>query len=164
MYRTCVSQYVRAPRSAVYRALLDPEAVAVWRVPEGMAAQVHAFEAYEGGSFRVSLTYDDPDGGVGKSVGHTDTYQGHFAELVPDERVVEVLRFETPDPALGGTMTMTTTLCDEADGTRVLLVHEGVPDAVPAADNRAGARMALAQLARFVEGRPEGPGRGTQSG
>lgn len=33
----------------------------------------------------------------------------------------------------------------------MLIVHEGVPDAVPAADNEAGTRSALARLARFVE-------------
>jgi uncharacterized protein YndB with AHSA1/START domain len=71
---------------------------------------------------------------------------------VPDEQVVEVLEFETADPALGGAMTLTTTLTDaEGGGTDVLMVHEGLPDAVPAADNETGTRMALENLARLVE-------------
>ena len=94
--------------------------------------------------------YDAP-GSTGKSAPHTDTYHGHFARLVPDEQVVEVLEFETADPALGGTMTMTTTLTDAGGGTDVLIVHEGIPDIVPAADNETGTRMALANLARLVE-------------
>ncbi|MGW6057006.1 SRPBCC domain-containing protein [Streptomyces sp. NPDC055189] len=153
MYSTEVSGHVNAPRAAVYRALLDADAIARWRVPDGMSSQVHAFEAREGGRFRVSLTYDDPSG-TGKSASHTDTYHGHFAKLVPDEQVVEVLAFETADPGLGGTMTMTTTLTDAgADGgTDVRIVHEGIPDSVPAADNETGTRMALANLARLVEG------------
>ena len=150
MYSTQVSQHVRAPRSAVYRALLDAEAIAKWRVPAGMSTTVHEFDAREGGAFRVSLTYDAPDA-AGKSGSHTDTYHGHFARLVPDEQVVEVLEFETPDPALAGTMTMTTTLTDADGGTDVLIVHEGIPDAVPADQNETGTRMALENLARIVE-------------
>ncbi|MGV9455913.1 SRPBCC domain-containing protein [Streptomyces sp. NPDC003635] len=154
MQTTRVSRHVNAPRSAVYRALLDGEAVERWRVPDGMTSQVHTFEARVGGAFRVSLTYDVPTG-TGKSDAHTDTYHGHFAELVPDEKVVEVLEFETADPALGGTMTMTTTLTDaDGGGTDVHVLHEGLPDAVPAADNETGTRMALARLAGLVEGAP----------
>ncbi|HEX9528800.1 MAG TPA: SRPBCC domain-containing protein [Streptosporangiaceae bacterium] len=150
MYSTQVSRHVNAPRPAVYRALLDPDAVARWRVPPGMTSHVHEFEAREGSSFRISLTYDAP-GRPGKSAQHTDTYHGHFAKLVPNEQVVEVFEFETADPALRGTMTMTTTLTDADGGTDVLVVHEGIPDSVPAADNETGTRMALANLARLVE-------------
>lgn len=151
MYSTRVGRRVGAPRAAVYRALLDSGAVARWRVPTGMHARVHEFDAREGGRFRVSLTYDAP-GGAGKSAPHTDTYHGHFARLVPGEQVVEVLEFETEDPALAGTMTMTITLADTAGGTEVVIVHEGIPDAIPAADNETGTRMALDNLARLVEG------------
>jgi uncharacterized protein YndB with AHSA1/START domain len=151
MYTTRVSGHVGAPRADVYRALVSAEAIARWRVPAGMSGEVHEFDAREGGRFRVSLTYEAPDA-TGKSAAHTDTYHGHFARLVPDERVVEVLAFEAVDPALGGTMTLTTTLTDaEGGGTDVLMVHEGIPDAVPAADNETGTRMALENLARFVE-------------
>ncbi|MEU1572597.1 SRPBCC family protein [Streptomyces collinus] len=151
MYTSRVSGHVDAPRAAVYRALVSAEAIARWRVPDGMSGEVHEFDAREGGRFRVSLTYEAPDAS-GKSAAHTDTYHGHFARLVPDEQVVEVLEFEAVDPALRGAMTLTTTLSDaRGGGTDVLMVHEGIPDAVPAADNETGTRMALANLARFVE-------------
>jgi uncharacterized protein YndB with AHSA1/START domain len=151
MYTSRVSGHVDAPRAAVYRALVSAEAIAHWRVPDGMSGEVHEFDAREGGRFRVSLTYEAPDAS-GKSAARTDTYHGHFARLVPDEQVVEVLEFEAVDPALRGAMTLTTTLTDaQGGGTDVLMVHEGIPDAVPAADNETGTRMALANLARFVE-------------
>ncbi|MFI6332432.1 SRPBCC family protein [Micromonospora chersina] len=150
MYSTQVSRLVKAPRSAVYRALLDPAAVAKWRVPTGMSGHVHEFEAREGGSLRVSLTYEAPDN-TGKSTAHTDTYHGQFVKLVPDRQVVEVVEFETDDPALGGAMTMTTTLTDVDGATEVVVVHDGIPDAIPAEDNETGTRMALANLARLVE-------------
>jgi uncharacterized protein YndB with AHSA1/START domain len=151
MYSTRVSCRVNAPRAAVYRMLVDADALARWRVPEGMSSEVHAFDAREGGAFRISLTYDLPTG-TGKSGSHTDTYHGRFLELVPDERVVEEFEFETGDPALRGTMTMTTTLTDVAGGTEVVVLHEGIPDAVPADQNEEGTRMALAHLARLAEG------------
>ncbi|MCC5474850.1 SRPBCC domain-containing protein [Streptomyces barringtoniae] len=151
MYATRVSRRVQAPPHAVYRALTDADAIAAWRVPAGMTAQVHTFEAREGGTFRVSLTYDDASA-TGKSGGHTDTYSGRFARLVPDALVVEVFDFETEDDAVRGTMTMTTTLTAAAGGTDVEIVHEGIPDDIPREDNERGTRMALDNLARLVEG------------
>jgi uncharacterized protein YndB with AHSA1/START domain len=70
-----------------------------------MTSHVHAFDPREGGSFRISLTYDAPSG-TGKTTAHTDTYHGRFVKLVPNERVVEVVEFETSDPAMRGEMTL----------------------------------------------------------
>jgi uncharacterized protein YndB with AHSA1/START domain len=151
MYSTSVSQHVDAPPMVVYRALIDPDAIAKWRVPDGMRSHVHEFEAREGGRFRVSLTYDAPDR-AGKSAGRTDTYHGRFVRLVPGELVVEELEFETDDPAVAGLMTITTTLAEAGSGTTVTIRHEGLPDAIPAADNETGTRMALANLAHLTQG------------
>jgi uncharacterized protein YndB with AHSA1/START domain len=150
MSTTRATVHIAAPPLAVYDALLDPEAVARWRVPDGMSSEVHEFEAREGGSFRVTLTYDAPDA-VGKSARNADTYHGHFVRLVPGELVVEVLEFETAAPELSGEMTMTTALRAAGGGTDVEMRHEGLPDAVPLADNETGTRMALAKLAALVE-------------
>lgn len=60
MDSTRIRCHIHAPRAAVYRALVDPRAVARWKVPDGMRCKVHAFDAREGGTIRVSLTYDDP--------------------------------------------------------------------------------------------------------
>jgi len=46
-------------------------------VPTGMTSQVHAFDPREGGSFRISLTYDEPTA-TGKTTAQTDTYHGRF--------------------------------------------------------------------------------------
>jgi uncharacterized protein YndB with AHSA1/START domain len=150
VYSTQVSRHLNAPRSAVYAALLDAAAIARWRVPDGMHSHVHEFDAREGGRFRVSLTYTAPVS-AGKSAARTDTYHGHFVKLVPNEQVIEEIEFDTADAALHGAMIMTTTLSDSAGGTDVLIVHEGIPDSVPVADNEAGSRMALDKLARLVE-------------
>jgi uncharacterized protein YndB with AHSA1/START domain len=149
---TRLRQHVNAPRADVYRALLDAQAVATWRVPQGMTSQVHVFDPREGGSFRISLTYDTPTG-TGKTTEHTDTYHGHFVKLVPNEQVVEVMEFETADPALRGEMTITFTLTEVDGGTDVLGVHDNLPQGVSPADNEIGWRMALEKLAQLVESR-----------
>ena len=147
---TRVRHRINAPRAAVYRALLDADAVATWMVPTGMTSQVHAFDPREGGAFRISLTYDAPTG-AGKTTAHTDTYHGHFVKLVPDEQVVDVVEFETADPALQGEMTSTITLADADGGTEVLAVHDRLPPGLSPADNEAGWGDSLANLSAIVE-------------
>jgi uncharacterized protein YndB with AHSA1/START domain len=115
-----------------------------------MTAHVHEFDGREGGTFRISLSYDTPTR-VGKTTARTDTYHGRFIKLVPNELLVEVDEFETADPALRGEMTITITLSDADGGTDVLGVHEGLPPGVSAADNEAGWRSALKRLAELVE-------------
>jgi uncharacterized protein YndB with AHSA1/START domain len=115
-----------------------------------MTSHVHAFDAREGGAFRISLTYDEPTA-TGKSTAHTDTYHGCFVTLVPNEQVVEVVEFETADPALRGEMTITFTLADADGGTDLLAVHEGLPAGLSRTDNETGWRLSLANLAALVE-------------
>ena len=150
MTSTRVRQHINAPRAAVYRALLDAAAVASWMVPSGMTSQVHAFEPREGGVFRISLTYGTAPG-AGKTTAHSDTYHGRFVTLVPNERVVEVVEFETADPALRGEMTITISLTDADGGTDVIAVHDQLPPGLSPADNETGWRMSLAKLAALVE-------------
>ena len=150
MSSTRISCHINAPRAAVYRALLDPRAVAKWKVPEGMTAHVHALDAREGRTFRISLTYDAPTDS-GKTTTNTDTYHGRFIKLVPNEQVVEVDQFETADPSLQGEMTSSITLADADGGTDGFAVHENLPPGLSPADNETGWRMALAKLKALVE-------------
>ncbi|HKZ78676.1 MAG TPA: SRPBCC family protein [Pyrinomonadaceae bacterium] len=150
MSSTRISCHINAPRAAVYRALLDPRMVAKWKVPDGMTAHLHAFDAREGGTFRISLTYDTSTG-IGKTDPHTDTYHGRFVKLVPNEQVVEVDEFETADPALQGEMTSSITLADADGGTDLSAVHDRLPPGLSPADNETGWQMALAKLKALVE-------------
>ncbi len=147
---TRISRHVNAPRAKVYSALLDARAVNTWMVPTGMTSRVHEFDAREGGSFRISLTYDEPTG-VGKTTAQTDTFHGRFVKLVQNEQVVEVVEFETADPALCGEMAITITLEDADGGTYVLAMHEGLPSGLSNTDNEAGWMSSLAKLAALVE-------------
>jgi uncharacterized protein YndB with AHSA1/START domain len=150
---TRISRRVNAPRAIVYRALLDARSVATWKVPTGMTSHLHVFDPREGGSFRISLTYEEPTR-TGKTTAHIDTYHGRFVKLVTNEQVVEVVEFETTDPEIRGEMTITISLVDaEGGGTDVLAEHDGLPPDVPVGDNEAGWREALAKLAALVEER-----------
>jgi uncharacterized protein YndB with AHSA1/START domain len=150
--KTRSARHIRASRAEVYRALVDATAIATWRVPDNMTAAVHVFDPRPGGEFRISLTYDSP-ARQGKTAANTDTYHGRFLTLVPDERVVEELEFETSDPALRGPLRLTTTLADADGGTDVVMVHESIPAGISAADNETGTRMALDKLAALLESR-----------
>jgi uncharacterized protein YndB with AHSA1/START domain len=154
MRSTRLRWHLNAPRDRVYRALLDADEVAQWKVPRGMTCHVHEFDGREGGTFRISLTYDTKDH-QGKTSAHTDTYHGHFVRLVPNETVVEADEFETDDPALRGEMTISIRLSDAAQGgTDLLAVHEGLPEGLSAGANEEGWRQSLGSLANLVEAHP----------
>src|ERR1700744_496443 len=156
MGTTRLTKHIRAPRSRVYRALLDADAVQRWQVPDVMTSRVHVFDAREGGEFRVSLTYDAP-AGAGKTTAQTDTYHGRFTRLVPDTEVVQVGEVETPARALGGEMTISYTLADAGDGGTVLTgTHENLPPGVRPEDNELGWSESIGKLAALVED-PAGP-------
>jgi uncharacterized protein YndB with AHSA1/START domain len=150
MSSTLIRQVIKAPREAVYRAFLDAQAVSTWMVPTGMTSHVHEFDPREGGRFRISLTYDEATA-AGKTTAQTDTYHGRFVELIPTERVVEVVEFESPDPSMRGEMTITISLADADGGTELVAVHDRLPPGVSAADNETGWRSSLAKLAALLE-------------
>jgi uncharacterized protein YndB with AHSA1/START domain len=148
---TRVSHLIKAPRPAIYQACLDPDALAAWRVPDDMTARVHVFEAREGGVFRISLTYTEPARSPGgKTSGDTDTFRGRFTELVPDEKIVEVVEFEWQDPRFAGEMKLTTSFTDTDEGTEVTVLCEDIPAGIRPEDNEAGTEQALQKLAALV--------------
>lgn len=147
---TRISRYINAPRSKVYSALIDAKAVAQWKAPTGMICHVHEFDAREGGTFRISLTYEGSTG-TGKTDSRTDTYHGRFIRLVPNELVIEEDEFETADPSMQGVMRITITLTDKGQGTEITGLHEGLPAGVALSDNEKGWELAFENLAGLVE-------------
>ncbi|HEY8586732.1 MAG TPA: SRPBCC family protein [Rhodanobacter sp.] len=136
---------LRAPPSRIYRALLDPDALAKWLPPHGFTCRVHHLDAQVGGSYRMSFT--------NFSTGNGHSFNGEYQELVPHERVVWSDRFE--DPRLPGEMTTTVTLRPVSRGTELLVVQENLPDAIAIEECYLGWQDSLAQLAPLVE--PEIP-------
>lgn len=146
------SRIIKASPRTLYRALTDPRALATWRAPEGMKGEMLAFDGREGGHYRMSLTYTGADPDIrGKTSETTDVFEGRFLEFVPDRRVVEVVEFESDDPAFAGAMTITTALADVPGGTEVTIRCENVPDGIRPEDHQEGLASSLANLAAFTE-------------
>lgn len=152
---TSVSRVIKASRQAVYQAFLNADAVATWLAPDNMKGKVHTFDPREGGEIRMSLTYQDvtetPDGQGGKSSADTDTFQGRFSELIPDEKIVWLTEFESEDPAFAGEMKLTWSLVDAEEGTEVTVLCENIPPGIRPEDNEAGSQSTLQKLAAFLE-------------
>lgn len=149
---TRVSRIVKAPRRAIYQAFLDPEALVSWLPPAGMKGRVYEFDAREGGAYRMSLTYvESGHSPRGKTSEHTDVVRARFLELIPDERIVQLIEFESKDPAFARPMTIKWTLADVPGGTEVAIVCENVPAGIRQDDHEAGIRSTLENLAAFTE-------------
>ena len=152
MAATRLRRHLRAPRAVVCAVLVDRRKVAGWLVPAGMTGEVHEFDARIGGRLRISLSDETPTG-AGRASAHADTSHGRFVELVADTRLVEVVEFETADPALPGGMTITLALAAAAGGTTVDTIHDDLLRGLSAADNEAGSRSSLDRLAALLGAR-----------
>ena len=129
----------------VYRAFIEPDAMAKWLPPNGFTCTVHHLEPKAGGSFRLSFR--------NFTTGRGHAFGGEYVELVPNERVHYTDRFE--DPNLPGEIRVTVTLKEVSVGTEVSIVQEGLPDVIPVAACYLGWQESLRNLAKLVE--PEIP-------
>ena len=145
-----VSRVILASAQRIYRALLDPVAVASWLPPEGMKARIDAFEPQEGGAYAMTLNYRGAPGS-GKTSANKDVVRGRFVRLAVDEEVVQATRFESDDPAFTGEMTITWKLEALEAGTRVTVTCANVPVGISRVDHEAGLRSTLDNLASFIE-------------
>ena len=150
---TRATRWVRAEPDEVYRALLDPFAVAAWRVPNGMSATIHLFDAREGGRFRISLHPEGPSE-ASSSAGRIETFHGRFTRLVPGQLVVEAIKFESSDPSSASHLKITTELREADGGCEVTMVYDDIAEGVDRATDRVALQMALVRLAAWVEDDP----------
>jgi uncharacterized protein YndB with AHSA1/START domain len=143
---------IKAPGKAVYQACLDPDAVAAWRAPDNMKGHMHLFDARAGGTFRMSLIYQDPEHSPGgKTAEDTDTFHGRFVELIPDEKIVEAIEFESHDPRFAGVMRITMSFADTDEGTEITVLCEDIPAGIRPEDNEMGCKSSLQNLASLIE-------------
>jgi uncharacterized protein YndB with AHSA1/START domain len=137
---------LRATPERVYRAFLDPDAMAKWLPPYGFTCKVHHLDAQVGGSYRMSFT--------NFSTGQGHAFGGAYRELVPFEKLVYTDSFD--DPKLPGEMQTSVTLTQVSCGTEINIVQKGVHEAIPLEMCYLGWQDSLEQLARLVE--PDIPG------
>ena len=131
---------LRATPERVYRAFLNPQAIAKWLPPYGFTCTVHEMNPVTGGTFRMSFT--------NFSSGNGHSFGGEYIELVPSEKIVYTDRFD--DPNLPGEMRTTATLKAVSCGTDLTIVQEGVPEMIPAEMCYLGWQESLDQLAQLV--------------
>jgi uncharacterized protein YndB with AHSA1/START domain len=132
---------LRAPAERIYRAFLDPDAMAKWLPPNGFTGKVHHLEARVGGTYRMSFT--------NFSGGGSHSFGGEYLELVPNERIRHTDKFD--DPNLPGTMQVTIVLKKVSVGTDVAITQEGIPDAIPTEACYLGWQESLVLLGKLVE-------------
>jgi len=125
----------------IYRAFIEPDAMARWLPPNGFTGIVHELEPKVGGSYRMSFR--------NFTTGLSHSFGAKFLELVPGERVRYNSRFD--DPNLPGEMQTTVTLKKVRVGTDVTIVQEGIPDVIPPEACYLGWQESLRNLARLVE-------------
>jgi uncharacterized protein YndB with AHSA1/START domain len=132
---------LRTTPERLYRAFIDPDAMVKWLPPNGFTAKVHNIDARVGGSYKMSFT--------NFSSGKSHSFGGEYLELVPNERLRYVDRFD--NPGLPGEMTVTVNLKKVSVGTEIKIVQEGIPDAIPAEACHLGWQESLALLTLLVE-------------
>ena len=132
---------LRAPSERIYRAFLDPDAMAKWLPPHGFTGKVHDMDPRVGGGYRMSFT--------NFGSGHSHSFGGEYLELVPNERIRHTDRFD--DANLPGEMQVTISLKAVSCGTELAIVQEGVPAVIPAEACYLGWQESLTLLAQLVE-------------
>ena len=145
------SRTILATPRAIFRAFVDSEVMPRWRAPTGMDAKLLWFDPRVGGGYRMVLTYQDPASVDPKSTSDSDVVEARFVELLPDELVVEEIRFQSDDARFAGTMTTITTFRAVADGTKVTITANDVPDGISEADHLTGMESSLKNLANLLE-------------
>ncbi|UTH74671.1 SRPBCC family protein [Chromobacterium sp. IIBBL 290-4] len=132
---------LRAQPERVYRAFLDPLALAKWLPPEGFVCRVLEHDARVGGGYKMEF--------LAFASGQVHAFGGRYLELETAARIRYSDRFE--DAGLPGEM-MTTIVLQALDcGVDVSITQEGIPDAIPPENCYLGWQQSLNQLARLVE-------------
>jgi len=132
---------LRATPDRVYRAFLDPAAMTKWLPPNGFTGTVHQMDARVGGTYKMSFT--------NFTSGKSHSFGGEYVELIPNERIRYVDRFD--DPNLKGEMHVSIAIRQVLVGTEVRIVQDGVPDVIPAEACYLGWQESLTLLAKLVE-------------
>ena len=132
---------LRTTPEKLYRAFLDPDAMAKWLPPNGFTGKVHHIDAKVGGTYRMSFT--------NFATGHSHSFGGAYLELVPNERIRHTDKFD--DPQLPGEMQTTITLKKVSCGTELHVVQEGIPEVIPTEACYLGWQESLTLLTQLVE-------------
>ncbi len=140
-YTIRLHRVIAARPEKLYRAFLEPDAVASWLPPWGFLCTVHELEAKIGGRYRMSFR--------NFTTGQSHSFGGSYLELIPGQRLVYTDGFD--DPNLPGEMKVTVDLKQVSVGTEITIEQQGVPDMIPAETCYLRWQDSLRKLAKLVE-------------
>lgn len=143
------SRLISASPKAVYRAFAEPGAMERWIPPSNMTGNMLHFDFREGGSYRMRLTYAEPQQGQGKTSEDFDEVDVRLTKIEDGQRIEQEVIFESEDPAFSGIMRMIWTFEPEGNGTLVTVRAENVPEGIRPEDHEAGLNSSLDNLAGF---------------
>lgn len=128
---------IAARPETVFRLLTDPKEYVRWK------GKIAELEPRPGGAFRVDFQNDK------------DIVVGKFVQLVPDRRVVFTWGWEGNEIVPPGSSTVEIDLEPDGQGTRLRLVHRGLPEGA-VAPHTEGWDFFLPRLTNVAEGRDAG--------
>jgi uncharacterized protein YndB with AHSA1/START domain len=132
---------VKAPPKKLYRAFLDPAAMAKWLPPDGFTCTVEHLDAKVGGTYKMSFT--------NFTTGQQHSFGGKYLELIPGQRLRYTDQFD--DPNLPGKIQVTIDLKKVSCGTELTIVQKGIPAVIPTEMCYLGWQESLILLAKLVE-------------
>lgn len=136
---------IKASPEKVFRAFVEPNAIASWLPPYGFLCTVHEMDAQVGGSFRMSFH--------NFSTGNGHSFGGKYLEVKTGELLKYTDKFD--DPNLPGEMTTSVWLRKVLVGTEIKVLQENIPSVIPVEMCYLGWQESLEKLIKLVE--PEIP-------
>jgi len=151
MSTTRNSRLIEASPQILYEAFTNPKALETWLAPGDLTGKIHRFDLREGGSYEMSLFYPESDQEArGKTTGKEDRYVARFVELQPGKKIVEAIRFDSPDAHFQEEMIMEVLFEPVNEDTRITMIFKNVPAGIRPEDNEKGTELSLQKLEKYV--------------
>lgn len=152
MERTSINaKEIQADAEAVFKAFTDKKALEYWLAPYGMTGKIHNFDLKVGGGYEMSLYYND-NKIEGKTSGNEDRFSATFMEIIPYEKIVQNINFQTDNIDFQDEMIMEVYLEKvDTNSTKVVIIFKNIPSGVNPKDNEDGTEQSLKKLAKYVE-------------
>lgn len=147
------SRIIHAPSHIIYAAFATQGALQSWLPPNEMEGEVMDFNFREDGGYRMRLTYTTDEHTSGKTTENSDEVTVQFVQLFLDERIEQVVTFDSEQEEFEGQMKMTWSFEEQEDDTDTLVTVTctNVPVGIRPEDHEIGLNSSLKNLAEFVE-------------
>lgn len=132
---------IAAKPEKIYRAFIEPDAIASWTPPYGFLCTVHEMNAEVGGNHKMTFR--------NFTTGESHSFGGTYIELMPGECLVYTDRFDDAD--MPGEMKVTVNLKSVSAGTEMTILQEGAPDIIPPEACYLGWQDSLDKLKKLIE-------------